>query len=180
MRHARGLWVTGDFFRVLGVLPWRGRLLEPDDEGACPDSVGVVSFAYWQREMGGQELNPDSRLLVDGAPVQIVGVTPPEFFGMAVGEGFDIALPFCQSKQEFRRDLFMLSVIGRLRPGWTVERASAQLEAISPGVFEPTALTGYSPQTVEAYKKFRFECCLQSSPPVRALSPHAGPPVWIR
>ena len=36
LRQTRGLWVTGDFFRVLGVQPWRGRLLEPEDEGACP------------------------------------------------------------------------------------------------------------------------------------------------
>ena len=156
LRRARGLWVTGDFFDVLGIHPWRGRLLEPGDEGACPDSVAVVSFAYWQREMGGQELDPDSKLLIDGAVTQIVGVAPPEFFGLAVGEGFDIALPFCQPKHELRRDLFTLSVMGRLRPGWTLERASAQLEAISPGVFEATSLTGYSPQTVEAYKQFRL------------------------
>jgi len=37
MRRFRGLWVTGDFFRVLGVRPWRGRLLMPEDAGACPD-----------------------------------------------------------------------------------------------------------------------------------------------
>jgi hypothetical protein len=106
--------------------------------------------------MGGQELGSDSRLLINGTPTQIVGVTPPEFFGLAVGEGFDIAMPFCQPKQEVRRDVFMLSVMGRLRSGWTVERASAQLEAISPGVFEATALTGYSAHTVEMYKQFRL------------------------
>ena len=156
LRRVRGIGVTGDFFSVLGVQPWRGRLIEPGDEGACPASVAVVSFSYWQREMGGQELGADSKLLIDGATTQIVGVTPPEFFGLAVGEGFDLALPFCKPKEELRRDAFMLSMMGRLRPGWTVERASAQLEAISPGAFEATAITGYSAQTVEAYKQFRL------------------------
>ena len=156
LRQTHGLWVTGDFFRVLGVQPWRGRLLEPEDEGACPVSVAVVSFPYWQREMGGQELSPDTKLLINGAQRQIVGVTPPEFFGLAVGEGFDLALPFCQPKEALRRDAFMLSVMGRLRPGWTVERASAQLDAISPALFEATALTGYSAHTIETYKQFRL------------------------
>jgi hypothetical protein len=46
MRHFHGLWVTGDFFRVLGVRPWRGRLLMPEDGGACPVTHAVVSYSY--------------------------------------------------------------------------------------------------------------------------------------
>jgi predicted permease len=156
MRRASGLQVSGEFFTVLGVQPWRGRLFVPEDETACPGSVAVVSYSYWQREMGGRELTSDTRLLVNGGLKQIIGVTPPGFFGLAVGESFDIALPFCMPDKELRRDVFNVSVIGRLRPGWTIDQASAELNALSPGIFEATALTGYAAETIEGYKRFRL------------------------
>src|SRR5712691_1084099 len=46
--------------------------------------------------------------------------------------------------------------MGRLRPGWTLKQASAELDAISPGIFEATAITGYAARTIERYKKFRL------------------------
>jgi predicted permease len=156
MRRFRGLWVTGGFFRVLGVRPWRGRLLLPEDETACPPTKGVVSYSYWQRALGGRDLDADVKLVVNGDLVQIIGVTPPEFFGMAVGENFDIALPFCEPKEELRRDVFEVSVMGRLKPGWTIQKASAELNVLSPGIFEATVPPGRDPQTVETYKHFRL------------------------
>lgn len=155
LRRANGIRVSGEFFRVLGVQAWRGRLILPEDETGCPASKAVVSFAYWQGEMGGRELGAGNTLMVNGELQEVVGVTSPEFFGLAVGDRFDIALPFCQPK-ELRRDVFDVAVMGRLRPGWTIERASAQLNAISPGIFEATALTGYSTRSIETYKKFRL------------------------
>src|SRR5499433_3759833 len=62
-RRVKGLEVSGEFFPVLRVAPWRGRLLRPEDEsGACPANRAVVSYAFWQREMGGSELGPDSKI----------------------------------------------------------------------------------------------------------------------
>ena len=156
LRRAGGIRVSGDFFRVLGVQPWRGRLILPEDEaGACPASRGVVSYSYWQSEMGGRELGAGSKLIVDGELVEVIGVTPPAFFGLAVGETFDIALPYCQTK-DLRPNVFALTVMGRLRPGITLPRATAQLDTISAGIFEATALTGYSAKTIETYKRFRL------------------------
>ncbi len=156
MRPVSGLYVTGDFFRTLGVQPWRGRLLGAEDEGACPGSNAVVSYAYWQREMGGREIGPGATLKVDGQLTTVIGVTPPEFFGMVVGDRFDIALPFCQPNGPLRRDSFDVSVMGRLRPGWTMERASAHFNAISPGLLEATAITGYSAAEASRYKRFHL------------------------
>jgi predicted permease len=93
---------------------------------------------------------------VDGQLVaQVIGVTPPGFFGLAVGESFDVAGPDCPPKELLRQE-FDISVMGRLRPGWTLERASAQLQAVSPGIFEATAPTGYSAKSVEDFKHFRL------------------------
>src|SRR5258706_8936489 len=132
LRRAKGLSVSGDFFRVLGVRAERGRLILPEDAGACPPTRAVVSHAYWRSQMGGRDLNAAGRLVVNGERTEVVGVTPPEFFGLAVGERFDIAIPFCRPKEELRRDFFDVSVMGRLRPGWTLEQGSAQLGAIRP------------------------------------------------
>ena len=156
LRRANGLYVSGEFFRVLGVRPWRGRLILPEDEGgACPSSKAVVSYSYWQGQMGARDIGAGTTLMINGDLNEVVGVTPPGFFGLAVGDSFDVAIPFCQPK-ELRRDVFDVSVMGRLRPGLTLNKASEWLDTISPGIFEETALTGYSSDIIEKYKRFRL------------------------
>jgi putative ABC transport system permease protein len=161
-QFANGIAVSGDFFRVLGVEPWRGRLIFPEDEHACPESAAVVSHAYWQSKMGGREIDAHANLLINGKFKQIVGVTPPSFFGLAVGERFDIILPFCQPK-ELSRNIFEVTVIGRLRPGWTATGASAQLAAISPAIMAATEIRGYDGNTIQRYRQFRLEASPASS-----------------
>ena len=79
-RPAYGIAVSGDFFDVLGVRPFRGRLLDRSDAArACPETTAVVSHAYWQREMGGRELGEGTRIRINFEPVDVVGVTPPSF-----------------------------------------------------------------------------------------------------
>jgi len=156
MRSFRGLWVTGDFFRVLRVQPWRGRLLMPEDEGACPVTSAVVSYAYWQSHLAGREPEPGFKLEVDNDLVEIVGVTRPDFVGLSVGDDFDIALPFCQPKEALQRDLFDVSVMGRLKPGWTLARASAGMQTLSSGIFEATVPPGRDARSTETYKHFRL------------------------
>ncbi len=156
MRNFRGLWVSGDFFRVLGVRPWRGRLLMPEDEGGCPVTHAVVSYQYWQSQMAGREPGPGTKMMVDNDLVEIIGVTPPQFFGMSVGDNFDIALPLCRPSGELRRDVFEVSVMGRLKPGWTLARASAEMQTLSPGIFEATVPPGRDPEWSGIYKHFRL------------------------
>jgi predicted permease len=156
MRHFHELRVSGDFFGVLGVRPFRGRLLIPEDEGACPMTRAVVSYPYWQSELGGRDLSSAVKLVVDNELVEIVGVTPPGFSGLVVGEAFDIAIPFCQPKEELRRDVFEVSVMGRLKPGVTIQRASAEMNALSSSIFEATVPPGRDTRSTETYKQFRL------------------------
>ena len=169
MRSFRGLWVSGDFFRVLGVRPWRGRVLMAEDAGACPVTHAVVSYSYWQSQLAGSEPGPGMKLVVNNDLVEIVGVAPPEFFGMSVGDNFDIALPLCQPKEELRRDIFEVSVMGRLKPGWTLVRASAEMQTLSSGIFEATVPPGRDPRTIDMYKHFRL-----------AVYPAAQGVSWLR
>jgi predicted permease len=151
-----GLDVSGEFFGVLGIRPRQGRLLLPEDQTAdCKTSRVVVSYPFWQAQMGGRNLAASSTLLVDGELAEVVGVTPPGFFGMAVGESFDIAFPLCEPNPA-QRELFDRSVMGRLKPGWTMESASAYFGALSPGIFNATAPTGYSAERVKLFTAFRL------------------------
>lgn len=153
----KALEVSGEFFPVLGLRPWRGRLFVSEDEQgeACTVSQVVVSFPYWQIQMSGRDLASNETLMVEGHPAQVIGVTPPGFFGLAVGESFDIAFPFCHPR-EVRAEVFDISVMARLRQGWSLERASAVMAGMSAAVFDATAPTGYNSQAVQQFKQFRM------------------------
>ena len=154
LRPANGIAVSGGYFGALGVAPHRGRLIQPADEmTACPAAVAVASYDFWRDQMGSPDI--PARLRANLDVVEIVGVTPPGFVGMAVGEAFEIALPMCRP-DELRRELFDIAVVGRLRPRWTVERASAHFDAMSAGIFETVAPTGYGPQSIARFKSFRL------------------------
>jgi predicted permease len=154
-QQAEGIFVSSDFFRVLGVEPYLGRLFLPEDEHACPNSTAVVSYSYWLAKLGGKEPGPTNKLMINGNLTEIIGVTPPWFHGLVVGDRFEMALPFCQPK-ELARNVFDVTVMGRLRPGWTIESASSQLNAISAGVMAATEITGYEARTVAKYRAFKL------------------------
>ncbi len=154
-KHAQGLEVSGEFFGVLGVVPWQGRLIEPQDEGACELSKVVVSYPYWKSQMGGETIGPNTTIMAEGRSIQVLGVAPPSFAGLVIGDSFDLAYPTC-TPHEIRAESFLFNVMGRLKPGWTTERASAYLDALSPGLFKDTAPPGYSSQVLKKYMAFRL------------------------
>ena len=163
-KRAQGLWVSGEMFPTLGVAPFRGRLFAAeDDRPGCGTPGVVISYAVWQSEFGGQDSAIGKTLLIRGRPIEVLGVTPASFFGLEVGRKFDIALPFCSLKTLYptdssltRHDYFWLTVMGRLKPGSTLAQASAQLDALSPGLMEATLPTEYSSTALEHYRNFRL------------------------
>ena len=160
-QRADGLWVSGDFFNVLGLVAARGRLfVSSDDAPACGPSVAVVSYDFWQASLGGSESVVGSTLTIVNRPFTVVGVAPPGFTGLEVGRRFEVALPLCiglrMSDDAQRRDLWWLRVMGRLAPGQTREAADAHLRALSPGILDATIPEGYSADLIERYRSFRF------------------------
>lgn len=163
-RLAEGLWVSGEMFPALGIVPVRGRLFTPeDDKPDCGISGVVISYSLWQSEFGGKDSVIGSRIDVFDRPTQVIGVTPQSFFGLDVGKQFEVALPECALPSFVtgdgtlvRRDVFWLQVMGRLKPNYSRDQASAQLEAISPGLFENTMPAGYAAAALDTYKSFRL------------------------
>ncbi|HXC87158.1 MAG TPA: ABC transporter permease [Candidatus Cybelea sp.] len=163
-RLADGLWVSGEMFPLLGIVPVRGRLFTPeDDRPGCGISPAVISYALWQSEFGGKDSVVGSTIVIYNHATQVIGVTPPSFFGLDVGKQFEVALPACSLPTFIagdgtvgRHDIFWLEVMARLKPGNSLEQASAQLDAASPGIFEATAPSGYSASLLNSYKNYRL------------------------
>jgi hypothetical protein len=163
MRLARGLFVSGTFFDVLGLAPAAGRLItDADDKRGCPPRA-VLSHAFWTSQMGGDPRAIGRTLTLDSRQAEVIGVTPAGFSGLEVGRGFDVAVPLCaESVINSGNRLtsvtdWWLVAIGRLKPGWTLERATAQLHAISPGIFETTITPTYPVASAALYKAFTLE-----------------------
>jgi len=158
------IWVSGDFFSLLGVRPILGRTFTAsDDQPGCAGSGAVVSYAFWERELGGEASAIGRTLTIDYHPVQVIGVTPASFFGLDVGHSFDVALPICSQPILGGEDNYLdtrydwwLTVMGRLNPGWSLEKATAYLGSISPGIFEATLPPGYDSDHIKKYQAFKL------------------------
>ena len=85
-RYAEGLYVSSDFFSVLGVNPQLGRTFtREDDSETCSSAGAVLSYPFWQREFGGDPGALGRTIQLDGHALPVIGVTPPSFFGVEVG-----------------------------------------------------------------------------------------------
>ncbi len=165
VRNIEGLFVSGEFFGVLGTEPYMGRLFTPaDDHRGCGSSSGVVlSYAFWQRELGGAEDVLSRTVSLEGLPFPVIGVTPPTFFGVEIGRSFDVAVPLCSEPAMLgedslldRRDGWWLTLMGRLKPGWTLAQADAQLKAISPELFKETLPPTFDTDDAKHYLGYKL------------------------
>ncbi|HKW77102.1 MAG TPA: ABC transporter permease [Terriglobales bacterium] len=158
-RYAEGLWVSGDFFDVLGVQPLLGRVFHAaDDHAGCGSAGAVISYSFWQREFGGDPNVIGRTVSLTGHPFPVVGVTPANFYGLEVGRKFDVAALTCSEPViDAPYNLYTmphgwwLGIIGRLKPGWPAKRASAQLESISSAVMQASLPPVYVPDQAKKY-----------------------------
>ncbi|HXB67025.1 MAG TPA: ABC transporter permease [Candidatus Acidoferrales bacterium] len=136
---AQGLFVSGGFYRDLGVPPAAGRLILDADDRAGAAPVAVITHKYWQRRFAA---NPDAigqSMLINNVPFTIVGVSAPGFFGVDAATEPPVAIPLHAAPllaqrpaDEERRKFFdphfyWVEMMGRLRPGVTIAQAQAAL-----------------------------------------------------
>jgi putative ABC transport system permease protein len=185
-RTAAGLWVSGEFFDTLGLAPAAGRHLSPADDTAGCTPRAVLSHAMWRRAYGGDPSAVGRTITLDSKPVEIVGVAPAAFQGLEVGRVFDVALPLC-AEPAFSSDgmgrvnagtTWWLSVFGRLKPGWSLDRVSAQLAAASPAIFRASLPATYPSISVERYLGFRLGAYAGGAG-LSQLREDYGSPLWL-
>ncbi|HTU35907.1 MAG TPA: ABC transporter permease [Candidatus Acidoferrum sp.] len=132
-----GMYVSGDFFPTLGSHAALGRTLQPSDDvlGAAP--VVVLSYDFWQSELGADASVVGKPALIDGHPFRVVGIAAPNFPKLDPGLPEDFWIPLASrtvaSAEAQERDdprAVTLEVIGRLKPGVSTARAETELNAI--------------------------------------------------
>ena len=134
--HAR--FVTGNFFSVLGVPAYAGRTFTAaEDKTPGEDPVAVLTYDYWQGRFSRSRAAIGSVMRVNDVAVTIIGVTPPGFHGDIVGQPIDFWLPMMmhpaiQPRQDMIDDRAWSWVVmmGRLKPGATLEQARQEVSAI--------------------------------------------------
>jgi putative ABC transport system permease protein len=164
VRKAKGIRVSGDFFHVLGVEPILGLLLGPeDDQPGCSMSGANISYAFWQRNFAGDPSVVGKRLTLDGNSFQVIGVTPPGFNGISIGDTFDVAVPICvepiihpRNNRLTMRHAWWLASIGRLKPGWTIARANAQILAVTHAILQETIPPVYDAEGTKKYLEYKL------------------------
>ncbi|HKV62549.1 MAG TPA: ABC transporter permease [Candidatus Acidoferrum sp.] len=164
VRNAKGIRVTGDFFQVLGVRPAIGRLLGPeDDQPGCALGAVDLSYSFWQRNYGGDPSVIGKNISLDDNSFQIAGVTQAGFHGISVGDNFDVAVPVCvepilnpRNNRLTMRHGWWLASVGRLKPGWTIEKANAQIAAATPAILQETIPPFYDAEGVKKYLAYKL------------------------
>jgi len=137
--YGRTASVDAQFFRVLGVDPILGRTFTPEETSPGTGRVVVISYAYWQRQFGGDPRVLDRTIRMGITPRSIVGVMPPGF--QFPGET-DIWAP--QTTSSTSRTGHNFFAVARLRPDVTLERARTELNTIAARLAEqyPQSNTG--------------------------------------
>jgi predicted permease len=144
---AEGELVTGNYFEVLGVRPFLGRVLTVQDEtapGANP--VTVLSYGYWTRHFGSDPNILNKQLAVNGNSLTVVGVARPGFAGIQVGQIPDLFIPITMKAQMTPnwdgladRNDHWVTMLGRLKPGMSAEKAQAGLAPLYRALMEGDA-----------------------------------------
>lgn len=138
--------VTGRCFTTFGVTPILGRpILETDAPILRPGNrVAVIGHRFWTRMFGADPSAVGRTIRVDGVELTVIGVLPLGFGGLHVDSGVDVFVPFDTIfRAPANRRPLASHLLGRLRPGVSLELAAAQLETRWPAVLEaavPTTL----------------------------------------
>ncbi len=142
--------ITGNYFQVIGVNAAFGRVISPDDDRAGAPPVVMLGYDYWRRRFAGDRRALGRRVIIDGSPFTIVGVTPAGFGGVSfenfpsvwlpMSYGFQVD-PLLSSQIPLKAESFQpFAVVARLKSGVSILQAQAQLDAVAErlGANEPT------------------------------------------
>jgi predicted permease len=195
---ANGQVVSGNYFSTLGVSAMLGRTMDPaDDQLAGGSAVAVVSYKYWRERLAGDPAVAGKKIVVNNYPFTIIGVTPPEFFGLQPGQPVDVSVPLkmiaplrpAYAMTGTRYDVLtwptraVFFIMGRLLPGVTAPNAAARMEPLFRRAMndEATGLAGTvedSPRDREMRRQARLQLAAGGQG-LAALRERFSKPLWI-
>ncbi len=128
--------VSGNYFDTLGLPTAIGRGLSSDDNRVPGGhSVAVLTYDYWKTRLGGDPAILNQVLLLNGHPMTVIGVAAPGYRGFDIGQRVDVLVPAMMKAQMTPtwnglddRRVIWLQLVGRLKPGVTVQQAEASLQ----------------------------------------------------
>jgi predicted permease len=145
---AEGQFVSGGYFAGLGVQPVLGRMIVESDDQPTANPVVVISHRYWQRRFGSDPAVIGKTANINKLVCTIIGVTPPDFFGVSeISEAPAVSIPLSFEPQLRSAPAlkepwnWWLQVMGRLKPGVSLEQAQANLAA----TFQQSVSEGLAP-----------------------------------
>ena len=161
--RVRGELVSGNFFEVLGVRPWAGRLFTQNDDltpGAHP--VAVLSYSFWESRFNKDQSLIGKTVLINEYPVTVIGVTPPGFYGLSLSNNPDVRIPLMMTpvfnplpptRLQSRRHQW-LSLMARRKDGVPPEQAQASADVLYRQLRESEAEN--LPSSVSAFDREQF------------------------
>ncbi|MGQ0767429.1 MAG: ABC transporter permease [Gemmatimonadota bacterium] len=160
---ADGLYVSGSYFRVLGVRAHLGRLLTPEDDLTIGGHfIAVLGHTYWETQLGSDPGVVGEVMTVNGQSLTIVGVAPPEFQSTTLGDRPNVFVPVTMRATVTPgwtgfddRTSYWIYLFGRLKPGVAIEQASLSLNALYRPIIvdvEAPLQEGMSEQTMARFK----------------------------
>ena len=130
--------ISGNTFEVLGVRPVLGRPISPDDDRVrAGHPVVMLSHAYWTRRFAGRSEILNQPLTINTTTMTVIGVAPPAFAGVVALQTPDVFVPLMMKAPITptwddldNRQSRWVSLVGRLKPGLTIEAAQARLDVL--------------------------------------------------
>ncbi len=134
-----GMFVSANYFEVLGVKPYTGRFFRPEEDAtAGTHPVAVLSYGCWSRSFGADQEIIGDTVEINGTAVSVIGVAPRAFKGTDVGYDVDFWLPVMMFEQisPYRqwfdnRGAALFRAVGRLKAGVRAEQAGEELMRLS-------------------------------------------------
>ncbi|MGA8598339.1 MAG: ABC transporter permease [Bryobacteraceae bacterium] len=171
--EAQCLDVTAEILPMLGVEPELGRWFsEKDDAPGSPPTI-VLAYGWWQSRFGGSRSVIGRRIIVDGVARTVIGVMPEHFRFLDINPAFLVPLQLDRNKAFLGQ--FNYFGIARLKPGVTIDQASADIARMI-----PIALHSFPPQTGLTVKTFED---VRLAPKLRylkrALIGDIGKTLWV-
>jgi len=125
--------VAGDFFGMLGIKPFLGRLFTPEECRKGGRAAVLLGYFFWQRQFGADPAIVGQAILLNDQPVTVVGVLPASFdFGSVLAPGLKIDVYVPAVMDMLRNAGNTLALIGRMKPGVTVAQAQAEVDILMP------------------------------------------------